>query len=281
MPSQPEIIDTHCHLDDKAFDEDRAAVWERAQAAGVAAIINPASNIDDSRATVKLAHEMPGVFAAVGIHPHAAVEMNAQKLEEAEKELSKLSKDQTVVAIGEFGFDSKNGSAEVQKPAVQMLLKLAHAQELPIILHCRDMYTDLFAAIDQSSTAHSKDGLQGPKHTGVVHSFTGGPAELDQILKRGLHVAFGGIVTFDKKTELLREAAKQCPLDRMLLETDSPSLTPVPRRGRRNEPAEVATICDFIAKLRGISYAELARATTQNARRLFSLPEGLGARKTQ
>ncbi|MDP2587716.1 MAG: TatD family hydrolase [bacterium] len=266
-----EIIDTHCHLDDKAFNEDRVAVWERAQAADVVAIVNPASNLDDSRATVKLAHETVGVFAAIGIHPHAAVEMNAQKLAEAEKVLGELSKDQTVVAIGEFGFDSKNGSTEAQKPAVQMLLKLARAQELPIILHCRDLYKELFATLDEA----------GSKHTGVVHSFTGGPAELEQILKRGLHVAFGGIVTFDKKTEQLREAAMQCPLDRMLLETDSPYLTPVPRRGRRNEPAEVATICDFIAKLRGISYAELARATTQNARRLFSLPDGLGARKTQ
>jgi len=260
-----EVIDSHCHLDDNAFDADRTAVWKRAQDAGVVAIVNPASNLDDSRAVVTLAHEEQGVFAAVGVHPQAAVEMSESDLTSAIKVLDELCKDPAVVAVGEFGLDSKNGSPEKQMPAVRALLKLASKHELPIILHCRDLYKELFSLLDEA----------GPKHTGVVHSFTGGPAELEQILQRGLHVAFGGIVTFEKKTDQLREAVKQCPIDRMLLETDSPYLTPVPRRGKRNEPAEVVTVGEFIAKLQGISYAELARATTQNARRLFSLPDAI------
>lgn len=263
MKSQPEIIDTHCHLDDVAYEDDRPAVWEGAKKAGVAAIINPASNLEDSQAAIRLAHENSGIFAAVGIHPQVAVTLDEPALTKAVQRLDELLKDPLAVAVGEFGLDSKNGSAEKQAPTVRALLKLAQKNDVPIILHCRDMYKELFELLDEA----------GQKHAGVVHSFTGGPEELEQILKRGMYVAFGGIVTFEKRTEQLREALKACPLDRLLLETDAPYLTPVPHRGKRNEPAEVVTVGHFIANLRGISYAELARATTQNARQLFSLPD--------
>ncbi|MFO0704533.1 MAG: TatD family hydrolase [Candidatus Andersenbacteria bacterium] len=263
MAQLSEIIDSHCHLDDAAFKEDRTAVWQRAQDAGLVSIVNPASSLEDSRTAVELAHEVSGVFAAVGIHPQVAITLDETALTKAVQELDQFLKDPLVVALGEFGLDSKNGSAEKQAPTVRALLKLAQKNKVPIILHCRDLYTELFSLLDEA----------GPKHTGVVHSFTGGPREMEEILKRGMYVAFGGIVTFEKRTEQLREAAKACPLDRLLLETDSPYLTPVPRRGKRNEPAEVVTVGQFIANLRGISYAELARATTKNARQLFSLPD--------
>lgn len=263
MEVRPEIIDSHCHLDDVAFDNDRVAVWKRAQSSGVVSIINPASSLEDSGAVVRLAHQESGVFAAVGIHPQVAITLDEPALAKTVKELDELLKDPLTVAVGEFGLDSKNGAVDKQAPTVRALLKLAQKNDVPIILHCRDLYHELLGLLDEA----------GPKHEGVVHSFTGGPKELEQILKRGLHVAIGGIVTFGKRTEGLREAAKQCPLDRLLVETDAPYLTPEPRRGKRNEPAEVVTVAEFIASLRGISYAELAEATTRNTRRLFGLPD--------
>ncbi|MFH0830774.1 MAG: TatD family hydrolase [Parcubacteria group bacterium] len=263
MKTSPRVIDTHCHLDDHAFDKDRQAVYERAKTAGVVALINPGSNLEDSQIAVKLAHEYSNVYAAVGLHPHFTVSASEQALVRAESELLRLTADPLVVAVGEFGLDVKDGALQMQLSAARRLLTLAQRQKLPVILHCRQAYRELFSLIEEV----------GKPLEGIMHAFAAGPTELDQALKLGLHVAFGGMVTFEKRTELLREAVKACPLERMLLETDAPYLTPEPRRGQRNEPAEVATIGQFIASLRGISYSELAEATTKNARRLFGLPD--------
>jgi TatD DNase family protein len=261
------LIDTHCHLDDKAFEADRAEVFARAQKAGVTTLINPADSVEGSRRVIALAKKMPEVFAAIGIHPSVLSRGSdlydpSFNLEAAMSELDAMAGDPKVVAVGEFGLDVKHGSDDlgVQKKAMQKMLELANKHELPIILHCRQAYDELAAVIKAAGIFQ-----------GVVHCFAGGPEELRKILDLGLHVAYGGLVTFDKKTESLREAVKATPLDRMLLETDAPYLTPVPRRGRRNEPAEVVTVAQFIAELRGMPLEELAKQTTANAQRLFAL----------
>jgi TatD DNase family protein len=263
----PTLIDTHCHLDDKAFEADRTEVFTRAQKAGVTTIINPADSVEGSRRVIAFARENANVFAAIGVHPSVLSRGSDQydetfSLDSAIAELEKLADDQRVVAIGEFGLDVKHGSEDLdkQKDVMRGLLSLAKKSELPIILHCRQAYDDLVEVLKDFS------GLRG-----VVHCFAGGPEDLKKVLALGLHVAYGGLVTFDKKTEALHEAVQQTPLDRMLLETDAPFLTPVPRRGKRNEPAEVATIAQFIAELRGMPFADLAAQTTANARKLFAL----------
>lgn len=262
MTENVQLIDTHCHLDDVQFDEDREEVWRDAQAAGVAAIINPGSSLEDSQRSVALAHELDGVFAAVGLHPHY-LPKNGPELEQAIESLDKLADDDRVVAIGEFGLDVKHGRSELdaQLRAVSLQLELARTHELPIILHCRKAYKELAELV-----ADEGKGLRG-----VVHSFAGGPDDLKIMLDLGLHIALGGIVTFERCTEALREAAKLVPLDRLVLETDAPYLTPVPRRGQRNTPAEVVTVAQFVAKLRDESLQNFAEATTRNARELFGL----------
>lgn len=258
----PELIDTHCHLDDEQFGEDRLRVWEAAKKVGVVACVNPGSSLEDSQSALELAREMDNVYAAVGVHP-LYLPQNGPELEQTIESLDELARDEKVVAIGEFGFDVKHGHAEMdaQRRAVELQLELARSRNLPIILHCRNAYTELVEVLRGAGK-----GLRG-----VVHSFSGGPADLEQVLALGLHVALGGIVTFEKGTEGLREAAKQIPLDRLLLETDAPYLTPVPRRGQRNTPADVRTVAEFVARLRGTTLEELAAATTANARALFDL----------
>ena len=259
------VFDTHCHLDDLQFDEDCARVIRDAQSEGVVGIINPGSDLVTSRAAVDLAHKELNVFAGVGLHPHTAgPELDVDK---ALAEIDRLAADAEVIALGEFGLDTKHSddTLDLQKVLVREQLGLAAKHSLPIILHVRDHY-DLMALMLEK---HG-DGLPG-----VVHSFTGDPKEAQKMLEIGLYIAIGGIITFEKGTNALRQAAKDIPLDRLLLETDAPYLTPEPRRGKRNEPSEVATVARFIADLRGIPYAELASTTTNNARTLFSLPDAI------
>jgi len=259
-PVVPEIIDTHVHITDPAFDDDRDEVIARAANQGVTRLINPGSDLESSRAAVDFAQLHPNIFAAVGLHPHALL---VPDLESAYKEIEQLAKDPKVVAIGEFGLDLKHEGSDLtaQQEVFRRQTALAKKTNLPIILHCRAMYDDLIKLVKTEAK-----GLPG-----VVHSFAGDAEQLKQLVELGYYIAFGGIVTFDKRTEALREAAKVVPLNRLLLETDAPYLTPVPRRGKRNEPAEVVTIAQFIADLRQISYAELAQATTLNAEHVFKL----------
>lgn len=209
-----------------------------------------------------MANTYKNVFAAVGAHPHAA--SPALDLDFISQALETLVVTPKVVAVGEFGLDVKHGAENLplQMELVLRQLKIAKKHNLPIILHCRGLYTELLELLTK----------EGSVFRGVVHCFAGSTKDMQSLVDMGLYVAYGGLVTFGKKTEDLLEAVRNTPLDRMLLETDAPYLTPVPRRGKRNEPAEVATVAQFIADLRKIPYAELARVTTQNARNLFDLP---------
>ena len=256
-----QLIDTHCHLDDAQFDQDRAQVLRQAQTAGIVALINPGSSLEDSQRAVDLARQIEMVFAAVGLHPHY-LPKDGPDLSQALETLDKLAADQKVVAIGECGFDFKHGREgfDQQRQALSLQLALAKKHNLPVILHCREAYSELAAVVKDYS------GLRG-----VVHSFAGGSDELELMLDLGINIGLGGIVTFGKGTEKLRAAVKQIPSDRLLIETDAPYLSPVPRRGRRNTPAQVVTNAHFIADLRDVAYADLADVTTRNARQLFAL----------
>jgi TatD DNase family protein len=254
------LVDTHCHLDFDRFDPDRDAVVARAVAAGVTQIVVPATNIENCAAVVALAAHYEPVYAAVGIHPNSTAEWQDSWI----GTLRDLARQEKVVAIGEIGLDYYwDRSPEViQKRALAMQLELAAELGLPAILHNRESSADLIAMLRQSS-------LAGEDGAGVLHSFSGDWETAVSALDLGFYLGFTGPVTF-KKADDLRRLAARVPLDRLLVETDAPFLTPHPYRGKRNEPAYVTHVAERLAALHNMETAEFARQTTANARRLFT-----------
>jgi TatD DNase family protein len=254
------VIDSHAHLYLPDFDADREDVIERARAAGVEAIINIGIDAATSRAAVEIARKGPGLFASAGVHPQSKVADVAAEIDEV-RSLARAERAQ-VVAIGEIGLDYYWKDVAPPEQLDRLLRQLALALELslPVVVHCRDALPDLL------------DLLEGrpERPAGVFHCFAGGPEEARRALGLGFHVSFTGNVTYPK-AEGLRAAAKAVPLDRLLLETDSPYLPPMGRRGKRNEPAFGVLTRDAIAFLHGLDPAELGRRTAENARRLFRL----------
>lgn len=252
-------IDSHAHLDDRAFDKDRAAVIARCSEASMG-IITIGSSLRSSREAVQLASRYRQTWATVGIHPH-----NAKFVDEpALIELKDLARNKLVVGIGEIGLDYYRDLSprDRQRQAFKQQLDLAIELELPVCLHNRESTDDLLAILKKA----------GERHCGVVHSFLGDEMLAKQFLTLGLHLGIGGPLTFPKNT-VLREAVRQVPLDRILLETDCPYLTPVPYRGRRNEPIYVRYVAEEIAKLKGLAPQDVAVQSTENAIRLFGLSD--------
>ncbi len=251
------LIDTHAHVHQANFTDDLDEVLERAKTAGVGQMLAVGVNAADSVAAVEFAHRHDHVSATIGLHPHDAA---ADDVTSALATLAKLADDSRVVAVGECGLDYSRDSRRVeQEPLFRAQIELALAKNLPMVWHVRDAFNDFFKIVD------SYQDLRG-----VVHCFTADEVTLKGALQRGFFVAFNGIMTFTKDESQLA-AAKACPLDRLLLETDCPYLSPVPKRGQRNEPANVRLVAEFLARLRGQSLEELASATTANAERLFGL----------
>ncbi|MBI3983713.1 TatD family hydrolase [Candidatus Microgenomates bacterium] len=254
------LIDSHCHVhDDEVFNLDREATLERARAAGVGQIICIGTTAVDSRQAIDFASSHSQVFATVGLHPHDS------KLGDDElAQLEELVNSPRVVAVGECGLDYyyENSPRARQQLALRHQINLALDHDLPVVFHVRDAFGDFFKIVDEYQS--------GSRIRGVVHSFSTGPDELKGVLARGFYVGLNGIMTFAKDTHQLA-AAKSVPLDRLLLETDSPFLTPVPFRGKINEPAYVRQIAEFLASLRGESVAQLAKSTTTNAQKLFNI----------
>jgi TatD DNase family protein len=256
------LIDTHAHLQVRQFDGDREAVISAARAAQVDLMVVPGIDLESSRSAVELAASHAGeVFAAVGIHPHDATTFSGEAL----AVLQELTAAPGVVAIGEIGLDYYRhlSPAEVQRDSLVRQLALAGAVHLPVILHNRDSHADLIAILRE----HKEDLSSG----GVFHCFIGDRQMAEDALDLGFYLSFAGPVTFPRNTELA-EVAAWAPSDRILIETDSPYLAPPPFRGKRNEPGHVRLIAEHIAKLRGITLAELAALTTRNAEVLFRLP---------
>jgi TatD DNase family protein len=252
------LIDSHAHLDDRVFGKDRAAVIARAFAEEIG-VITIGADLRSSREAVHLAERHRRIWATVGAHPHGAKHVGASTLEEFER----LAKHDVVVAIGEIGLDYYRDLSprDVQRRAFREQLDLAHRLDLPICLHDRESTDDLLAILRDT----------GAEHRGVVHSFLGDAELAQEFLDLGLHLGIGGPVTFPKNGAL-REAVKHVPVERLLIETDCPYLTPVPYRGRRNEPSYVAFVAEEIARVKETSVEDGSRWTTENAVRLFDLP---------
>lgn len=259
------LIDTHAHIHFAEFAEDLANVFERARERGVSAIICVGTDEQDSARAVEFVNDPKirqqageiQLFASAGLHPHEASRGQA-----ALATLGKLIEQPgAVVAVGECGLDYyRNLSSKAeQAAALRAQIELALAHNLPLIFHVRDAWDDFFAILADYS-----------KIRGVVHSFTGGPREVEQANRHGLYFGLNGIMTFTKLDSQL-EAAWSIPADRLLLETDCPFLAPQPVRGRRNEPANISYVAVFLAHYRGIAHDELATQTTTNAGTLFSL----------
>ncbi len=253
------FIDTHCHLDFDRFDADRDLVVQRAVDAGVTRIIVPAVDLQNGRTVLQLADQYPGVYAAVGIHPNSTAEWQDDWL----SVLRDWARHHKVVAIGEIGLDYywDDSPAAVQHRVLTLQLELAAELRLPVIIHNREASADVLRLLDASP-------LAGQENAGVLHSFSADWETAVAALDMGFYLGFTGPITY-KKANDLREIAAKAPLERILVETDAPFLTPQPYRGKRNEPAYVAYVAEKLAEVRGMVTAEIAHHTTQNALRLF------------
>ena len=236
---------------------DSEAALERARAGGVRAFLVPATKLDDAEPAVAVAERHPDVWAAVGFHPHEAKDFDRA----AEEQTRRLAAHERVVAIGELGLDYHydHSPRDVQRDVFVKQIKLAKELDLPVIIHNRESSDDLLALVASEECA----GVRG-----VLHSFTENLQIAEKLIARGFYISFSGIVTF-RTADMLREVAKNIPLDRVLIETDTPFLAPVPYRGKENEPAFVVKIAEQIATLRGISLADVAEASSRNFEQLF------------
>jgi TatD DNase family protein len=254
------LIDSHCHLDSTEFDADREEVIERALAAGVEHMvaIGTGNGPPDLEAGVRLADKYPAFFATVGIHPHDAAKPGSEDY----RRLAELLKHPKVLAVGEIGLDYHYDFAprEAQKSAFIEQMSIAASARKPIVIHTREAWDDTVALLEKHWTPH---GIGG-----IMHCFSGGAAEAQRALDLGFYLSFGGILTFPKATQV-HEAAKAAPRDRILLETDAPYLAPVPKRGKRNEPALMVHTAKKLAELRGESLDAISQETSNNFRRLL------------
>jgi TatD DNase family protein len=255
------LVDTHAHLDDRRLKGRLDQVLRSASGSGVVQVVAVATSAEDSASVLAIAREHPGVFASVGIHPNDAIEAKPGDWEL----IRELADHPEVVALGETGLDRHwdRTPFEIQQDYFGRHLGLAFEIDLPIIIHSRKSHRDIVAQLARL----------GRPVRGVLHSFTGTWLEAQEVLDLGLYVSFAGLLTFaNKSLDPLRDAAARMPLDRLLIETDAPYLSPHPFRGKDNEPARVAWTAAKLAEIRGMPLQELAEATTANARRLFALP---------
>jgi TatD DNase family protein len=258
----PTLIDTHAHLDQPDFDEDREAVIIRAREAGVGQMVQVAVTPDTWVTSLEIARAYPFIRTALGVHPNDAGELTATRLAELRTLIA--ANRELVVGIGETGLDYYRDwtTPEQQHPAFIAQLALGREFDLPVIVHCRNANAETIRLITE----------QGGGTRGVMHCFSGNLHIMEQAIALGYYISLAGPVTF-KNAHDRHEVAANVPLDWLLVETDCPFLTPEPFRGRRNEPARVVYTAAKIAELRGISMDEVATATTANARRLFALAE--------
>ncbi len=244
-------FDNHCHLYDNAEEE-----LIKARESSVVGFVNVGTDIETSREAIEKAKRFSDVWATAGVHPHEA--------RKGTQGLSELLADNNVVAVGEAGLDYHydHSPRQDQKKVFAEQIQMSNELNLPLVIHTREAWEETFKILDSEGV---------PKST-VFHCFTGGKVESEECLKRGAFLSFSGIITF-KKSESLREAAAECPLNRTMVETDSPFLTPVPFRGKKNEPANVVLVGKELAKLQGKGIEEVALTTTQNALKFYGLSQ--------
>lgn len=257
-----QLVDSHCHLDHQQFDADREAAIGRALAAGVQRMlaIGAGDGPPDLEAGIRLADRYPVFSATVGVHPHDAAKANGDTF----KRLAELLAHPKVVALGEIGLDYHYDFSprEAQRAVFIEQMRLARDAQKPIVIHTREGWDDTVALLREHWPA---------RLGGIVHCFSGGPEQARQALDLGFYLSFGGIVTFPKALDV-QEAARRAPADRLLIETDAPYLAPVPRRGKRNEPAYIVETVRKLADLRGETVEAIAAVTSANFNRLARTP---------
>lgn len=260
LPSASAIIDSHAHVVSEYFPEDQQEVISRAFSSGVVQMVNPGVDIKSIPEILELKERHEHIYAGVGLHPHEAKLWD----DSCEQAVRSAAKENKVVAIGECGLDFyyNNSDHESQLRAFKAQIHLARELGKPIIIHCRDAWTEAFDLLEQEGGGEIK---------GVFHCFTGGPEMLDRIKALDFYVSFSGIVTFTK-AQNIQEAAKLVDESRILCETDCPFLAPQKVRGKRNEPRYVWFVAEKLAQLRGTTLDTIARACVDNARALFNLP---------
>jgi TatD DNase family protein len=251
-PNQLEWIDSHCHIHDERIPDGPDGAVAAAMEMGVQTLVTVGCDRATSEAAIDVASRHNNVFATVGLHPHDAVQ--------GVHSIIDLLSTPGIVAIGEAGLDYyyEHSERDIQKAAFAEQVQLAHEYKLPLVIHSRDAWDDTFDILDAEGV---------PEHT-IFHCFTGGAVEARRALERGTVLSFSGIVTFKSAPEV-QEAAKLCPLDSLLIETDSPYLAPLPHRGKINRPAWVPHVGQFIADLRELPVAEVAAQTAKNTRRVM------------
>lgn len=253
------LFDTHAHLDAEQFAADRGQVIAALPGRGVSLVVDPGCDIPSSRAAVALAEQYPFVYAAVGVHPEECANYQSRDLDI----LRELAKHPRVVAIGEIGLDyywEENPPRALQQQAFRDQLALAEELDLPVIVHDREAHGDSLAIVKEF-----------PRVRGVFHCFSGSVELARELVKLGWMISFTGVLTY-KNARKAVEAARAVPLERLMIETDSPYMAPVPHRGRRNDPGYVVHVCEKLAELKGISPEECARITLENGKRFFAIP---------
>ncbi len=251
-PNELEWIDSHCHIHDERIPDGPDGAVAAAAEMGVGTLVTVGCDRETSLAAIDVASRHTNVFATVGLHPHDAVN--------GVDTIVDLLDTPGIVAVGEAGLDYyyEHSERDIQKVAFAAQIQLAHERNLPLVIHTRDAWDDTFEILDAEGV---------PEHT-IFHCFTGGPDEARQCLDRGAVLSFSGIVTFPSAADV-QEAARLCPLDSMLVETDSPYLAPVPQRGKKNRPAWVPHVGQFIADLRDVPVSTIATQTATNTRRVL------------
>ena len=255
------LFDTHAHYDSGAFNADRMEVLASMPEKGVGLILNPGCDLDSSRTAVELANAFPHVYAAVGVHPSDCETYT----EEVEAEFRRLAADKKVRAIGEIGLDyywKDNAPAEVQKQVFHRQMELAEELGLPVIVHDREAHHDCLEVVK----AH-------PNVRGVYHCYSGSLEDAKVLVKLGWMLSFTGVVTYKNARKSL-EVIEWLPMERIMIETDSPYLTPEPFRGKRNDSGYVHFVAETIARVKGMEVEEVIRITTENGKRFFGIEEG-------
>ena len=256
------LVDSHCHLDFLTERKELEAVVARARAAGVEVLVTICTKLSEFDRVRSIAERFGGVYCSVGVHPHEA----APEGVDSPESLVALAAPDKVIGIGETGLDYhyEHSPPDAQQRSFRAHIAAARETGLPLIVHTREADADTARILEE-------EYARGP-FQGLLHCFTAGPELAETALDLGFYISLSGVVTF-KNAEALRQTVKALPLERLLVETDSPYLAPVPKRGKRNEPAWVSRVGETIAELHGTDVAAVAETTTRNARRLFRLPD--------
>lgn len=252
------LFDTHAHYDSGAFNADREEVLASMPDQGVELILNPGCDLESSKTAVSLAERFPFMYAAVGVHPSDCETYT----DEVEAELRKLAEHPKVKAVGEIGLDyywEDNAPAEVQKAVFRRQMDLARELKLPVIIHDREAHRDCLEIVKEY-----------PDVTGVYHCYSGSVEDAKILVKLGWMLSFTGVVTYKNARKSL-EVIQWLPMDRIMIETDSPYLTPVPFRGKRNDSGKVGLVAETIAQVKGLDVEEVIRITTENGKRFFRI----------